>query len=275
METIVVPTDFTPAANNAVEYAVKLAESLNARIVLVHVFQVPTVSIEENSAMDIVGPLQENARQRLELLKKDIFRRAGREFDIECIAQAGAVYNIIENISVSENADLIVTGIVGEAGKIKEKLFGTTGINLARNQDIPVFIIPEGAKFRPIKKICLACDMDKTEETGLIYIARYFSKLFSSAELEVVYVGNPEERMTVEKDKTHSFIENKLSNTVHRTVHLTNQDPALGLEEYIDTHHPDVVMISPKKHNVFYYLFKKSVTQAVAFNVNVPVLAIH
>ena len=44
MKTILVPTDYSPVADNAVDYAAHLAETEGARVVLFHVFRfaIPT-----------------------------------------------------------------------------------------------------------------------------------------------------------------------------------------------------------------------------------------
>ena len=43
MKTILVPTDFSKSANNATDYAVKLAEEFNMNLLLLHIFHVPIV----------------------------------------------------------------------------------------------------------------------------------------------------------------------------------------------------------------------------------------
>jgi nucleotide-binding universal stress UspA family protein len=41
MNTILVPTDFSPAAENATAYAAQLARQIEASLVLLHVYQLP------------------------------------------------------------------------------------------------------------------------------------------------------------------------------------------------------------------------------------------
>jgi hypothetical protein len=181
---------------------------------------------------------------------------------------------VINSVAKKYNVDLIVMGIVGEAGKIKEHIIGSSAVKVARHINIPTFIIPEKVKYHPIHKISFACDMENTEETILMSTVKYFRQMFD-AELEIVNVEKPEEEVTYEKAKTNLFIEKRLNAVKHRTVFITDNKIAKGLKTYFETHLTDVIMLNPKKHNIFHTLFKENVTNELAFHVNLPILAIH
>lgn len=274
METIVVPTDFSPVSNNAADYAAQLARFFSARLVLVNAYPFPPANYEMGFSLPVVSAIRESSEERLEQLKSELHARHGLEFGISWVAEMGAPYDVIDSVSRQENADLIVMGITGEAGALKEHMMGSTAIKVARNIRIPAFIIPGHVKYQPIHKISFACDLDKTEETNLVYVARYFSKIFD-AELEIVNVERPEEEITVEKARTNFFVERKLEQVTHRTVFITGKKVGKELEDYFALHQTDVVMLSPKKHGAFYYLFHENVTRELAFHLQVPILAIH
>lgn len=274
METIIVPTDFSPAASNAIDYAVELAKFFDARIILVHAYPVPPVNFEVPfSAADIAG-LYEVSEKKLLSIRNDIYKKNNFNIAVDYLAEMGTPFEVISATAKAMDADLIVIGIVGEAGRLKERLVGSTAISVARKQEVPTFIIPENAKYQRIRKISFACDLEKTEETDLIYVAKFFSKEFD-AELEMVNVEDPLVELTEQKENTYAFIENKLSNTRHKTVHITGRDVVHELEDYFDNFPTDMIMLSPKRHNVFYYLFNNSVTKNLAFHTKVPILAIH
>ena len=172
------------------------------------------------------------------------------------------------------NADLIIIGITGDGGKIKENIIGSTAIKVARNTDIPVFIIPDEAKYHPIKKISFACDLNKTEESDLIYVSRYFGKLFG-AELETINVEEPGKEFSEEKSKTATAIDKKLETIPHKSVFITEKNAGKALEDYFTDHPTDLIMINPRKHNLFHNLFSHSISKELAFHSKVPLLCIH
>jgi nucleotide-binding universal stress UspA family protein len=274
METIIVPTDFSPAAGNALDYAVELAKYFDARIVLVNAFPIPAVNYELAFPVEPIFTFQKEAEERLEDLKSSIQKKHDLPLNIEYVAAMGSPFSIIEEIVKEKDADLIVMGIVGEAGNIKEHFIGSTAIDIARKLEVPTFIIPESAKFRPIHKISFACDLEKTEKTDLIYVVKFFSKVFD-ADLEVVNVGPPTEEITSDKAVTYLFMEDRLKNVKHTTFHIDGENVAEELESYYKGYPTDVIMLNPKKHNLFYHLFNHSITKKLAFHLNLPILAIH
>ncbi|MBI3519965.1 MAG: universal stress protein [Bacteroidetes bacterium] len=273
METILVPTDFSPAADNAADYAVELAKYFDARIILVNAYALPPASYEVGFSVEIISAMQKGSAEQLSALKQQLLSK-NKYLTIECETEIGAPYDVIEDASKKYNADLIVMGIVGKAGKLKEHLIGSSAVSVARHIEIPTFIIPENVKYNRIHKISFACDMEKTEETDLIYIAKYFSKMFD-AELEIVNVEKPQEEISYEKAETSVCIERKLDTINHKTVYVTENEVAKGLENYFNEHTTDVVMLNPKKHNIFHNLFKESVTKELSFHLRKPLLAIH
>lgn len=274
MERIMVPTDFSPAAKNAVNYAVELAKFFSAKLILVNAYPFPPANYEMGFSLPLVSAIKESAEERLETLKQEICREQGRDLEISWVAEMGSPYDVIESVARDENVDLIVMGVVGEAGAIKEHLLGSTALTVARKLEIPAFIIPEKVGYHRIHKISFACDLDKTEETDLVYVAKYFSKVFD-AQLEVVNVENPDDEMSTDKARTSIFIEKKLEQVEHKTVYITGKSVVHELEDYFSLHQTDVVMVNPKKHNIFYSLFHSSVTKELVFHMQLPILTIH
>ena len=266
METILIPTDFSEAANNAVKYGVELAKYFDAKLVFVNAYPILPANYESGTSFELLNSLKEASEQALESLKSHY-----PEHRIECFSEMGYPYDVIENAASKYNADLIVMGIVGEAGGL-QKVIGSNAIHVARNLKVPCFIIPEEIVYHRIHKIAFACDYDTLEESTLLYVAKCFASI-CDAELEVVNVDN--EEMNKQKLDTEKFIDEKL-HTIKHTISVVNNDSISdGITEYLSKHSVDVLMLSPKKHNLFHYLFNENVTKELAFKVRLPLLTIH
>ncbi|MGZ3932461.1 MAG: universal stress protein [Bacteroidia bacterium] len=274
METIIIPTDFSPAASNALNYGVELAKYFNARIVLVNAYPMPTLNYEVGYSFEIIASIREDIMEKMTALKREICRSNQTNLDIECVVEAGAPFDVIKEAADKQSGDLVVMGLVGEAGSFKENVIGSTAVQAARELSMPVFVIPEHVKYHRIHKLAFACDLNKTEETNLVYIAKFFSKVFD-AELEVVTVDTEEKEVSMDKAVTNLFIEQNLEHVNHKTTHILGDDVASGLEDFFKTCSTDVIMVNPKKHNWFYYIFHNSITRKLAFHAHVPLLAIH
>lgn len=280
MEHIIVPTDFSSVSANAVDYAVGLAKQFSAKITLLHVyaphktdFEVYHNYLDYDNSGKIVLTKNSFAHEKLKKARRDLIEKHG-ELMIECVAETGTPYDVIMRSASEQNADLIVMGMAGESSKLKEHLITSMPVKIARNHHIPTFIIPEQVKYNAIQKISFACDLRKTEETGLAYTAKLFTKAFG-AELEVVNIEKPEEEPSIEKSITNFFIEEALENIRHTTIHISGYDVAGELYDYFQTFKTDVIMVSPRRHNAWYYLFNHSITKQLASHSGLPILAIH
>lgn len=274
METILIATDFSPASANATEYGVKLAKFFNASIVLVNAYPLPPSDYELGFSVEMINSIRDAADEGLQKVADSITQKYERDFHIQLVSDMGLPADVIMNTAKKHNADMIVMGIVGEAGGIKEHVIGSAAVKVARHSTIPTLIVPQKARYHPIRKLVFACDLDKTEQSDIVYITKYFARLFD-AELEVVNIEKPDEELTPTKSKASIFIEKKLESVKHRTVYATAKDTARGLEDYLRQHPADMVIANPKKHSFFHNLFHESITKQLAFHVSAPILAIH
>ncbi len=121
MKAILVPTDFSPAANNALEYAVRLSELLEGRIILLNAYH-PLLppNHEEGYTEDMALIQRGSVLEKLMQLKEEVLQKHGADFDIECIAELGFSFDVINDTAKNEKADVIVMGITGKAGPVKK-----------------------------------------------------------------------------------------------------------------------------------------------------------
>jgi len=82
MKTLVVPTDFSSVSVNALNYAVDMAQAINAGLMLLHVYNVPVSFTEAPVAPVTSISLEEVKRSSVEMLedlkKNLIIQTAGK-----------------------------------------------------------------------------------------------------------------------------------------------------------------------------------------------------
>src|SRR5215211_5268139 len=75
MDTIVVPTDFSPSADNAMNYAAQLAQIIRASILLVHVYQIPISMNDVPVLMVSAEELKDSADRGLQNAKTHLEKK--------------------------------------------------------------------------------------------------------------------------------------------------------------------------------------------------------
>ena len=65
MKTIIVPTDYSPAATNAVNYAADMALAIKADLLLVHIYQLPVAVADVPLALISVEDMQKVEEEKM------------------------------------------------------------------------------------------------------------------------------------------------------------------------------------------------------------------
>jgi nucleotide-binding universal stress UspA family protein len=144
---ILVPVDFSPQSDAALEYAIDLARRLDGRIVLAHVFSVPAFAFPDASIpmpAQTVVEVQNASRTQLAKLEERV-RQAGVGVS-SCLLE-GAPFVEIVRAARGEQADLIVMGTHGRSG-LRHALLGSVAEKVVRKAPCPVLVVrPPGHEF--------------------------------------------------------------------------------------------------------------------------------
>lgn len=275
MNIILVPVDFSETSDNALLYAVNLANSLSSNIMLLHVSAIPVYNNEYNVVAYTVNDALAESKTTLEekalLLKKENALIG----EVQCFSELGDLKAVMLNYITNKNIDLVVMGITGHSTTFGKVLFGSNAVSISRESNIPVFIIPNGYEYKNIKNIAYASEYDAhiTEQTGLIQIKNIASMF--GASLSVLHVIPDNHLINEVESATDLFVEQKLEATSHKTFILSEDKASTALLDFIKTHDVDVIVLEQKKHSFLHNLIYPSTTKEIAFNSPIPVLTIH
>ncbi|HSH15568.1 MAG TPA: universal stress protein [Verrucomicrobiae bacterium] len=135
--TILVPTDFSYAADRALHHAVRLARRFRARIALLHV-------VAPAGFPEVLIPALRVDLPQLVALSRERLDRLVRRFRIRPSYQAvktGHAAGEILEFADEAGADLIVMGARGH-GALKRAVIGNTAERVVRLARCPVMIVP-------------------------------------------------------------------------------------------------------------------------------------
>lgn len=261
MKTIVVPTDFSPSADNAMHYAAHLAQAVQASVLLVHVYQIPISMNDVPVMMVSVEELKNTADKGLERVK-DLLQQSFPALDIKIESRMGDVVDELEDVCIGTRPFAIVVGKHGASG-VERFLFGSTTLSIIRHAPVPVISVPEGLTGFMLKNIALATDGThlSTHEKAIKTFVQQVK-----ARLHVIHVQ--------ESGKDTMTLENVLTDIspVHETIR--NEDFVQGIESYVYRHVIDLLMILPHKHSVIERLFFKTHTAELIQKIKIPILCV-
>jgi nucleotide-binding universal stress UspA family protein len=142
---ILVPTDFSPASDTALTYAIDLAQTMGARISLIHVFEDPAVM---NMYSEQYMPLPEETirgiRAEIDRLLAERAARRGT-VPLESAVVMGTAERAIVDQARDTRADLIVMGTHGRHG-VAHLLLGSVAERVVRTAACPVLTVRGAAQ---------------------------------------------------------------------------------------------------------------------------------
>ncbi len=273
MKTILVPTDFSANANNALEYAAEIAQLTEASLVLLHVYT-PAVSKSNIISALITDEVEDAKKEILEKLKV-VRKTLEQEYSgISCKTQVAVGETVAEIITVANqlSVDLIIMGTLG-ASNLTRSLFGSNTASVIEASTCPVMCIPAGYTFRIPKRILFATNFSFDDIKAVTKLAT-LAKAFKS-EIMVGHVDtSPEEDETEEISMQKFISEVKLtsdySNITYRIVN--DHNVSMGLDLIIQESDIDVVALSTFKRNFFEKFYNPSLTQKISLYTDIPIL---
>jgi nucleotide-binding universal stress UspA family protein len=273
MQTIICPTDFSINATHAAEYACALGQKFNSQIILLHAYEAPTlVSNVGFTVIDNAGAiLRENAEKKLNALSRRLAKKfPGVTLRTEIVAGPGYVRTV--DAAGKHEADLIVMGATGHS-RLERMILGSTTSRVIGSAKCPVMSIPKEAKFKDIKRIVFATDLQEENITAAVAVAP-FAQSFN-AELVFVFVdgkhlvhSNEEIKRMTKKIKSKVKYP-KISGYISKNTSISR-----GLENFLDKYPSDLLVMYTHQKHFPDSLFHQSITKLMSHAGKVPLLAV-
>jgi nucleotide-binding universal stress UspA family protein len=136
---ILVPIDFSPYADQALEYAITLAQKLQARLTLLHVIHLTPLTMGD-SVTSIPGVFLEEVETEAEqLINASLGRLHNAGLSGETVIVHGIPFQMIIDTAKDKGADLIVMGTHGRTG-LTHVLMGSVAEKVVRLAPCPVLV---------------------------------------------------------------------------------------------------------------------------------------
>jgi nucleotide-binding universal stress UspA family protein len=273
MKNILVLTDFSERARAASVYALQLASSIRANVVLCHALEITE---------QLTYPLADHLNLRNQTMKR--LKEVGiylQQFqpqndedykpsityvnDLDMIAEVAQ--KVIDNHSVQ----LVVIGSPKSHG-FSRFFSGSHTNNILDHVKCPVLLVPEYAEFKPIRSIAYATDLTFDNSAVISYLAT-LAEPFNS-EISVTHISVLDMPLTfTESEIEESIIEQLYDSKVQLTYRTIKGDNVpKGLLALSDAEKVDILTLVHKRYDFFGGLLHSSVSKQMAQTTKIPLL---
>lgn len=265
MKNIVVPTDFSSNAREALMYAIHFANQLDECVIhLVHVFAVRS---ETGLMASVNAFMKRNINEELTELVEEAKPSLFNGTKLLAAAYEGYPIDTINEYAETVKADYVIMGTKGASG-LKSVFVGSNTSGLIKQCARPIIVVPAKYEFKPIRKIALAIDSKDISRERILSPMVKIAEVYR-AKVDVVHVEPAREMATID-----AGVDIYLSE-VNRSFHyVEGSDVNEGLHSFLKEHNSDLLCMIHRDRSFINRLIFESLSSIEAMGCPVPLLVV-
>ena len=268
MKTIIVATDYSSTAENAVHYAANLAQVFQAELVLFNVFH-PSIHVSNSLVSpEVIDHLLENNATRLQDLAHDTARQY--RINVSAVSKAVDTVEALEDYTTAHPVDLVVMGM--DSDLMEYKWFGNTTTAAIKRLRAPLLVVPNDISFDGIKKILYACEYTYLSEDNHLDLLKEITRKFA-AELQILHVETKAHDPVV-VDQHITAMDAIIEDVDHTYRFIGHSTVEQGIIDGVETWGADLLVMVPHRPGFWELLINGSATREVTLRTRVPLLVL-
>lgn len=272
---ILVPTDFSEQANNALYLAVQILEKHEGEIILLHIVDSQKTTLlgvnlrKPNQPLEdeYLSYLTETAEKSLSKLISDTDK-----IKISPKIEVGNIFKVIEKNRKEQNIDLVIMGTNGASG-LSEFLLGSNTEKVVRKSSCPVLAVPAHIHNFKFKNIIFGTSLDEKQIPAIEKLQ--VLQEFLAATLHLVFINlssrfmnNDDIKIKAEKIFKKLNLQNNTW-SIHEAV--TEEE---GIIEFAQQMKGDVIALATHQRTGISHFLNGSIAESVVNHAKMPILTI-
>jgi len=276
MRKILIPTDFSENAINALDYALELFKYDTCEFYIMHAYQDEIYSdkalLTRETMDEVTRIINTTSQLNLEDVKKHINKVSPNpRHAYHMISANSMLIDETDKIVDEENIDIIVMGTRGKTND-RKLTFGSHTLQVLKYVQCPVLAIPENYKYSQPKHVVFPTNY-------LIPYKRRELKLLCEmvspyrAEIDMLYISKSK-KLSLRQEDNQNFIKEELhKNTIYfKTVNDKNITNAIYT--YIKENEVDMLVMVNTRHSFFENILFNSKVDKISLHINIPFLTL-
>jgi nucleotide-binding universal stress UspA family protein len=272
MQTILVPTDFSKAADNALKLAKYIALKTKATIHLANFYSIPMSDYsypEISMPGDLLGEVRDAAKIEIEKLTLEL---QAEGYSVTSTVSMGMATDEIIELAGKMNPDLIVIGTTGATGLVN-KLIGSNAEHVMENVKQPIILVPQECNCGQLKKIVYLAEL-KEDDTPVLSVLFDFADLMEAKSLKLLNINTGFFFQPIDENLM-TILDDKFGLKKIQLDTVDGADIVEGIDHYLEKHKVDLVVMSTHKKSLLERIFVRSNTDKMALYTKVPLLVYH
>jgi nucleotide-binding universal stress UspA family protein len=265
---ILVPIDFSKNSIQALELALGLNRNQKSTIILVHIVEL--VYDFASQAAIAIDSMYKDSKKLLDDLEK---KYASENINFIKIIEEGTASISIARISKQNEASLIVIGTAG-AGGIRKLVMGSTTINLLKEAETPVLVVPADADSTQMRKLTMAIQYSNHEKSlfsQIILIQRHWD-----LELDFLHISEEDNFKDELAGKgLQEFLKEHFEIDSTVITNLVSGSTIEGINSYFEKNNENIIVMCHEHKSLWKHFIESSHSLAMAYQSKLPILVMN
>lgn len=276
MRKILVPTDFSANALNALKFALELFKYDKSEFFIMHAFQDEVYAdhtlLKREHVPEITATIQAKSDQQLQKILKNIHEISPNPRHVyKVISANNSLVDEADTIVDNENIDCIVMGTRGQTND-RKFTFGSNTLQVLKYVQSPVLAIPENYTYTPPKHILFPTNyMIPYKRRELKLVCEMASKY--KATIDLLYVSESGKLSMRQEDNQHFLKEELCKNTLHFKTE-NNSSISNAVYTYIKENAIDMLVMVNTRRSFLEDILLQSTIKKLSLYIDIPFLAL-
>jgi len=271
---ILLPTDFSDNAFNALLYALKLYEKESCTFYFLNVTYLLSSTTRTYITTKFVDELQHESLRKLSELKQQTeIANDNAKHSFEIISSEEDLKFAIPKAVKAHGITSIVMGTKGASNAVDIFMGSNTVDVLKKVRNCPILVVPDDLEFVAPRALLFPTDYNRPYENKELEAILVLAKLFNSS-IKILHI-NVEKELSVTQELHKKMLSDYFENypySFHWEADYTKKSTTIAT--FIEENKIDLLAMVNYKHSLLEGILKEPVIKKIAFHLTVPVLII-
>ncbi len=276
MKNILIPTDFSQNARNALRYALAYFPETAVNFYILHIehFENNNLEGQENFTLTLspktLSETQKSLQKEIDFCKK---KSTNPLHNFIPLISDKSLVKAIRNCVKENEIDYIVIGTRG-ASERKCKNIGSVSYEIISKVKCPTIVVPKKAIYKNFKNIALPTDYNHWDKNKM-YINLYETLFLKKAKLHILQIQNKNQSLTNIQENSKSFLTDLIKKINYSLYSIPNHKIEKKLQTYIDKVDINMIVIVGRNVNYVHRLLFQPKSEDIPYRLNTPFLILH
>jgi nucleotide-binding universal stress UspA family protein len=275
MRKVIVPTDFSENAMNALEYTCQIFKYQKSEIFIIHAYADEVYQQDKITKRNILNEIKETTFQKSQKELKKVLLKI-REYapnpkhTYKIISAFGTLTDELNDLVNQEDIDIIVMGTRG-ATNDRKITFGSNTVQVFKYVQCPVLAVPEEYEYHPPKELLFPTNFQIPYKRRELKLLCELSGSFRST-IHLLYI-DPIKLSLRQEDNQH-FLKECLHKANLTFDTSPEKDKTVAITKYIVHKDIDMLVMVNSKNSHLEDMLKHTTVDKIGLHIKIPFLVL-